>query len=171
MKLTPISCWLIGRFTGLRCDNSKNDDARWQLAAHQDNSEVSGTKLCTCSTRKYGCLFYKKLKDWNYGWFTVATEAFGRFVDPKLNWNTSSVNVTTSLQTCALWTTSFVGLLPPATANLQLWRSTRYWKHFKVKFQAIDKSWVIWKWQVSTLFTPPPPKSVYERYVHYDTVT
>lgn len=40
MKLTPISCWLIGRFTGSRCDNSKNDDARWLLAAptaQQDN--------------------------------------------------------------------------------------------------------------------------------------
>ena len=59
----------------------------------------------------------------------------------KLDRNATSANAPTSFETCAVVAASFVGLLPPATANSRLfpacdwtqtWRSTRCWKCFKV---------------------------------------
>lgn len=67
--------------------------------------------------------------------------AFESSVGLKLDGNATSANAPTSFQTCAVATASFVGLLPPATANSRLfpacdwtqtWRSTRCWKCFKV---------------------------------------
>lgn len=68
----------------------------------------------------------------------VTLREFRSLLDLNLNWYTTSVNLHTSFQTCAVSAASFVGLLPPANKDrTQLWRSKRYWKRFKVIFMVI----------------------------------
>lgn len=97
----------------------KPDDTRWLPAAstaHQNDPEVSVTEVRAQLNWKCDCLRYYSKLYLNSGYLFRAKGSFKCFVDLGLNWDASSAYVTTSFQTCAVLTASFVWLLP-ATAN------------------------------------------------------